>query len=274
MKKIFIFALLFAMIFSTTLSIGAEGLSEQVSITSNIALEKNHQEILFDTKYYDESLSQYDLLQKNIVVTYNFAYWEFFDDPLSEIVKYADTEKMIDYWVLDSSPYRISKLKSNDEISISLKATPTVHPTYLNDVVKALSVSSADKAPKNIICFDGSASHQGIVMYYVYEDATEVVVYEDIWSEALRLPLDKFQAYAKEYYSYITSDEVNYDENGKPLYGVNASFKEFYNSNGNIKDNGETFDSFAMILTICAMSAVAVLIVVALIGIRKSCINN
>lgn len=269
MKKIFIFVLLFAIIFSTTLFIGAEGLSKQSITMSKITLEKNHQDILFDTKYYDESLSQYDLSQKNIVVTYNFAYWEFFEDSLSDIVKYADAEKTIDYWILDSSPYRISKFQSNDKINIRLKATPTTCPTYLNDIIRALSVSSADKSPKNIICFDGSASHQGIVIYYVYENATEVVVYEDIASEALRLPLDKFQAYAEEYYSYITSDEVNYDEDGNPLYGGNVSFKEFYYSNETIKDNAESFDSFAMILTVCSMIAVAVLIVVVVFRIRK-----
>lgn len=80
---------------------------------------------------------------------------------------------------------------------------------------------------QNIVCFDGSNRHDGMLVYYVYDNYF-VAKYYEYEGECLVLKEDEFKKYAKEYYDLIISYEYNFDENGHRLFGKSLFFTDFY----------------------------------------------
>ncbi len=203
---------------------GEEYMDTKVAATIESQLSRTEKEFINNI---DNTLSNELLL-----IVYNEISWSSAGKSPSEMIaeaeKYTETTLYKEYYVLSDAPYRV-KIGQGQAI----KDEKTNAPQYIQDIL-ALSdrveINGKLSAVTGIYCFDGSNSHNGIIVYIITPDEALIKYYDYPYSEALFLSEGDFKTYANDYYDYITSYENNYNEFGEPIGGGMLSFKDFIGS--------------------------------------------
>lgn len=248
------------------------GDTDLVKFSSQLSSEQLS--LLKNSDLYDDSMSGITVEDQPIVIIYNEMFWNRAEQSLEVMVKEL-TEKSIlpDYVLLNETSTRIQTLqKSDGQMTIRVRETyaQDTLPTYLQDLISSNGTSckilGENRTIANVICFDGSSSHQGIAVYYVTDsNDTYVRYYESRTDEAVEFSLADFQKHGVAYNEYITSDEYNYTKDGEPLYGGTVSFVEFIHSDITKADEQPEFP----IAIVIAISAAFLAAIVALIYIIR-----
>lgn len=163
---------------------------------------------------------------------YNEISWLSAAKSPSEMI--ADGEKINEtviykeYYVLSNTPYRVRIGKGR-----IWKDEKTDIPQYVQDILTLtdqVEIKGKLSAVTGIYCFDGSSSHDGIIVYILTPEEALIKYYDLPYAEALVMSEGNFRAYAKDYYDYVTSYEYNYGASGEPIGGGMLSFKGFIES--------------------------------------------
>lgn len=189
-------------------------------------------EDFFDTERYDASLKDYDFSNDAILKVYYRSIWEYAEKEVEEVVeKVEKNNRFPGYVVLQEKPILIGDTMEKGKSKIGIVEQYDTCPTYLRDIMESAVHNSKLVTMENefskVVCFDDTRSHGEIVVYYVGDKETLVYVYETYTASPLEFTLQEFQEYGEAYHEYLISDELNYDENGKFLYGGRESFTKF-----------------------------------------------
>lgn len=130
------------------------------------------------------------------------------------------------YVVLDPPLRRICSYAAFEPYQIETIG-PTA-PTYITDIVEGKQKQTflgAEYTVENVICFDGSGNHHDhTAVFYLTDGGTFVRVYNRTDTTAVEFTLEDFQEKAHNYYSFITSYEYLYNEDGKERNAAGAGF--------------------------------------------------
>ncbi len=244
MKKLLLFFVIFTFCIFT-LSVSAETY-QSYAITSkiNTQIDSDTYAQLTNSSLYGNSMSGISLDNKPIVTVYNTISWNNAKMGLETSINNAKHSQNTDFLVFGEKIIRIRKFSKEEKTQIVLKEEYTELPTFIEDIAycQSQNENSNDNALVGIICFDGIASNQGILSYYIYSDRTTVKYYENQFENALTFDEDDFKKISAKYYEYLTSDSYNYDKNGAPLYSGAMNFANFYKLNENTVFSSEAND--------------------------------
>ena len=186
--------------FSVSASSLNSGDTDLVKFSSQLSSEQLS--LLQNSDLYDDSMSGIAVDDQPIVIVYNEMPWNHAGQSPDVIMKEL-TEKSIlpDYVLLNETSTRIQTLqKSDGQMTIRVRETyaQDTLPTYLQDLISSNGTSckilGENRTIANVICFDGSSSHQGIAVYYVTDsNDTYVRYYESRTDEAVEFSLADFQ---------------------------------------------------------------------------------
>ena len=149
-----------------------------------------------------------------------------------DAVAYAFEDSGAQYVVLQPPLRRICSYAAFEPYQIETIG-PTA-PTYITDIVEGKQKQmflGAEHTVENVICFDGLRGHDHTAVFYLTDGGTFVRVYYRTDATAVEFALEEFQEKARDYYSFITSDEYLYDENGKERNAAGAGFFLDYTTN-------------------------------------------
>ena len=258
--------------------------SSATSISSQISSEVRS--LLNNTDLYDDSMEGISVKNQTVVIVYNRLFMEYAGLSPDELVKKASASIPPDYLLFESYT-RIQTLQKDDgQMSIFVRETytPNTLPTYLKDLAssdgKSCTILGKTRTIANVICFDGTASYDGIAVYYVTDtNETFVRYYDSRTSNAVEFTLADYQKYGVAYNNYLTSDEHNYDENGNLLYGGSIPFTTFIQSeemlNAEYHHYGRDYyrdppkSEFPTVIVITASVALVVAIGIVFLILRK-----
>lgn len=186
---------------------------------------------IYKKQYYDEKLQDCDFSDDIIMKVYYEPMWEFAGEEIEEIVSEIGDKLISGYVVFEDKPIRIWEYKKDDKIRIDFVERYEECPTYLSDIVNSSiydsKIKSAEREYSKVICFDGTNSMQGVVVYYLNGENSVVYYYETYSSSPLEFTLQDFQIYGTAYNEYLISDENNYSQNGMFLGGGTKTFATF-----------------------------------------------
>ena len=255
MKKILIIMLLMLYIISLDFSVYAVNSNERIEMDEGVenilSSQLTSEEVLAfkNTENYDETLGSVNLSEYVMLRKYRSAYWELANVSLSERLQKVNSAESgyasSDYFVFAETPFVISKSNNGISSVIGINNVYDYVPIYISDIqnmnISAI-MNGKKREVKEIYCFDGSSSHEGILVYFQTNSGIYVKYYEDWNSEAVLFSEEQFVEYASAYYEYITSYEYNYTPSGEPLNGGNITLTSFISeiyregeSNGNNK---------------------------------------
>lgn len=247
--------------------------SERRSIVEVIEEQKDvdGKENIFKKEYYNEDLQGYDFSEDVIMKVYYQSIWCYADLELEEIIEKVEDGPFVGYVALRENPIRIGDYQRNDTTVVELVECYETCPTYLSDIMQS-AIYNSKKAVQGenyskVVCFDDTPSNGNIIVYYVGEENTLVYFYETYTSGPVEYTLQEFQKYGKAYSKYLTSDELNYDENGNFLYGGSKSFATFVEQ-GDI-EKYLTVDSAINVEKYGLLGIVILIILMAVIYMRK-----
>lgn len=236
MKKFLSIALICASLLTVFgIAVSASSANDRAPISSQLSSEQLA--LIQNTDLYDDSMEGISVKDQTVVIVYNRLFMEYAGLSPDELVKKASASIPPDYLLFESYT-RIQTLQKNDgQMSIFVRQTytPNTLPTYLKDLAssdgKSCTILGKTRTIANVICFDGTASYDGIAVYYMTDtNETFVRYYDSRTSNAAEFTLADYQKYAVAYNNYLTSDEHNYDENGNLLYGDSIPFTQFIQS--------------------------------------------
>ena len=220
-----------------TVKVADANFDESLTSVLNGKIASTDTEILFNPKYYDQSMANVNVVGKPIVKCYNEIYWNLSGGELQAIISVADKSNSVDFIVFDDSNYRITKWQKNsDSVIISMNRIYFDSPNYLKDIQSLTAQTKINNTQcniSNIICFDGSTSFMGILVYLITDQGTFVKYYENNSSNAMLFPEQEFKKRATKYYNFLISQENNYNENGEPVGGTNVNFSAFLQTHYN-----------------------------------------
>lgn len=200
----------------------ANHISKELEELLNKQLSSEDKQMLNDKDAYKDEILYNAIKDNPVIKVYSNVYWEYSDYKLEEIIKKAQNKKTEDFYVFSDKIFRISIWEADGEISISEIDEERETPVFIEDL-KSLdgvtTICNKECAMENIICFDGIASHDGIVVYYVTDKGTFVKYYDSYTSQAMTYEEKDFSKYAQEYYKYSTSSKNNYFMDGSPICG-------------------------------------------------------
>lgn len=233
-RNLIAIALFIAMMFTYSFGISATAdFQEQPKQAEELLariIDSVEYENLLNTDFYDDSLGGYDLSGKPVITLHFGLPWWSAHGEIEEMIAEA---KLCFHWpnqyvILGEKPLKISQYINDDGLPVfSLETIYDTTPMWISDIESAVMYDEQAGTLQNIVCFDGSNRHDGMLVYYVYDNYF-VAKYYEYEGECLVLKEDEFKKYAKEYYELISSYEYNYDENGSFLYGNALSFNDFY----------------------------------------------
>ena len=238
-KTIFLAIICIALLSVFGISVSASSLNsgdaDRETLSSQLSSEQLA--LIQNSDLYNDSMNGITVEGQPVVIVYNRMFWEYAELSLDDIVNKATKSIPPDYLLFETST-RIQTLQKEDgQMSILVRETYTQDtlPTYLQDIAssdgKSCTILGKSQTIANVICFDGTASHQGIAVYYVTDNnETYVRYYDSRTAKAAEFTLTDFQEYGVAYHNYITSDEFNYTEKGEPLGGATVPFTEFIHS--------------------------------------------
>ena len=168
--------------------------------------------------------AQKDVRDDDIVMKiYYESMWEYSEEKMEDVISQIDNTFLQGYIVFDEMPISIGVYKRKGEMKVCLDKPYEVCPTYLSDIMNSSIYNSniaTDDEYSRVICFDGTNSLQGVVVYYINGENTIVYYYETYTSSPLEFTLQDFQVYGTAYYEFLTADENNYSGNGMFLGGT------------------------------------------------------
>lgn len=246
-------------------------MEEKFDIVLRDQLSQEDYSELTDTKKYHDSMKNKNIKDKPILKVYNEIYWNLANKSLAEIVETAEKNEFNcdNYVVFDEVPFNVCVFKSDK--SVAVKKVYDFVPRYIKDIQNLNATSellNKECKIEGIYCFDASSSYFGTVVYLKTNNGVFVKYYKNADADALVFTEDKFADYAVDYYEYITSDEVNYNEFGEPLYSSDMGFSSFIDKSNNIDNNNlntihrnDTQKSTLLICLAVAVIALAVSVV-------------
>lgn len=227
MKKIFAIILIIVLSVCSIVISAADDNNETQINTTDIFGTNPIEEVninLLNKDLYDESLAEYDFTGALAMQVYETILWEDAYKNVDELIAQESTRDEKQYIVIGDNLFvRLCESTKDGSIIISLIEDYDVIPNYWQDFINI----ETNHRLKSVFVFGGVLLLQSTAFYYVYEDETKVIYYEDRYTTAVEYSLEEFQQFAPDYYAYETSYERNYDENGHPRYGGSLSFASF-----------------------------------------------
>lgn len=215
-----------------TSTYAVEAIMDTTNILNDDIAQTLSSQLTIEEKELLNSIEDLNLSNVPILKIYNEVYWSLASAPAKEMIAEADmhaqTRNYKDYYILSKQPYRIRVSNNCEATKVSEEL-----PQYINDIIglsNHITCGEKQFAIKGVYCFDGSDSHDGIIVFILTDECTIVKYYEYPHSEAILLSETDFQVYANDYYEYLTSYDHNFNENGEPVGGGTLSFKAFIDS--------------------------------------------
>lgn len=259
MKKVLIFVLAISLLFVPVSAQENTG-SEQNKPVLQILQEQGEvpfDDEIYNTDYYNYfELSSYSMegidIQGDFAIRmYDDSYvWSVYDrdwegyGPLDEILSVTkeieNERKQYMNLVFSDHPIIVQKCYSDDneplivlvdDLSLGIAKYVT---DILSDAIYQSTLHNPDNEYTQILCFRNRLRGMGTAVYYVGTLETVVFYYQHYTRERMEFRMDEYHQYAHEYWNYMTSDEMNYDEDGDIVSGAFKSFEKF------VKERKET----------------------------------
>ena len=230
-------ALFIAMMFTCSFGISAtadfqEQPKQAEELLAQIIDPQEHENLL-NPSFYDATLSEYNFSEQSVITLhFGLPWWSAhgeIEEMIAEAKRYFHCPNQ--YVILGEKPLKISQYINDDGLPVfSLETIYDTTPMWISDIESAVMYDEQAGTLQNIVCFDGSNRHDGMLVYYVYDNYF-VANYYEYEGKCLVLKEDEFKQYVKEYNDLVTSYEYNFDENGNRLFGK-PSFNDFYRNYG------------------------------------------
>ena len=190
-----------------------------------------HSQLSEDDQNILKNSGGFEVPNAPILKIYDEIFWALAGESLETILTKAEADCQAktwrEYYVFSDEPYLIRTFQNQ-----IWKPDNEKVPQYVKDIYglsKYITVNGKESELKGIYCFDILSSYLGAAVYLQTDTGVLVKYYETSRSEAQVFFEDEFQAYGTEYFEYITSYELNHDENGSPLGGVHVPLAEYLN---------------------------------------------
>ena len=162
---------------------------------------------------------------------YPNVYWEVSEQPLSDIIAYADTMTPKFYaFVGNNTVQYYEPLEDIGAFHIFFEHSTL--PTYLEDLKNtpvSTTICGTDCTVEDVVCFDGWRNLSGIAVYLLTDVGTFVRYYSGYTATATDFTEAEFRAYAAEYYEVLSQKtRDNYGEWELNIIGdSNSAFLDF-----------------------------------------------
>ena len=205
------------------------------------AFDTSERESLQDKNIYHETVSDLVIADQPIVKIYDEFYWNKSHLPLEDLLDASKNEDS-DYIIFDKSPMRIRKAFTGGIYNCVLltMSRESDDVNFINDIQNMeanTDILGQSCKISNIVVFDGYTSFSGAALYVISDKGVFVKYYKDQKDEGSWFKEDDYRNWAKEYYEYLTSDEVNIGKNGEPMGGRTNSFLDIVKAHNEEADN-------------------------------------
>lgn len=200
--------------------------AENLDISSSTTINRDISNIIINQlseKDYND-LQNEDLYTKNsqfvsienepVLKIYTDLFMWHSSKDLNEILLLADQLDYVHYAMLNKN-IMLTKGVYNDRVYIS--TSPNIDLNYINDIKKIttdFTIFGKKLQILNIYCFDEYASHFGASVYYVTDNGTYIVHYENKKASGVWFKEEVYNKYLTDYYEYISSYEFNHGADG------------------------------------------------------------
>ncbi len=182
-----------------------------------------------NTELYNSSMEGMALNGQPVLKIHLGALFYTTDNSLENLLTLETGFNVNQYVVLGEKPYQLVQFKETKKIGVNASFEEAL-PTYVADLYtlsKTMTLNGQECTLQGVYCFNLPRAATETAVYLQTDKGVFVKYYADDHMPCQLFTEAELVEYAKNYIAYLTSDEVNYDENGELLGGGSVTFSEF-----------------------------------------------